>query len=184
MYISSLQYILKTGWICPEDILKTFLQEVMKMTWRCLEDMSLRRIYSSWSRCLEDVFRKGRQQIQFNDSFDFTILVQGFTTIFHQKTQISPIILSGQNTRLWALKLQISTKFFSDVMVFKNVLINQRFPPSSISLSSEKFVNIIFYVAENKEMQTRQLAIQTFIYYLIYSGVRKSILRKEVWFVV
>ena len=45
-----------------QNILKASLQDVLKMSWRHLgktssEDEWLRRIYSSWSRRLEDVFK-------------------------------------------------------------------------------------------------------------------------------
>ena len=41
--------------------------------------------------------------------------------------------------------------------------------PSSISLSSKRFENVPFYRAENK-LKRQESTIQTFIYYLIYSG--------------
>ena len=47
-----------------EDVLKTFLQDVLKTSWkrfenvwRRLEDVLLRPIWSSWSRCLKDLFK-------------------------------------------------------------------------------------------------------------------------------
>ena len=65
-----LQNVLKTSWRCLEDILKTswkrledalkmFLQDVLKTSWKCLEEVWPRWIYSSWSSRLEDVFWRG-----------------------------------------------------------------------------------------------------------------------------
>ena len=58
----------------------------------------------------------------------------------------------------------------------KYQIIRQRqFKSSSISLWSKSFGNIIFSRAEkNKTKKMRQLNVQTFIYYLIYSGARKA----------
>ena len=80
---TSWRYLCKTSSRCLEDVLKTFLQDVLKSSWRHLgktswrslenvlktysqdqyigldqsssEDVSLGR--TSWSRCLEDVFK-------------------------------------------------------------------------------------------------------------------------------
>ena len=63
----SLQDVLKTSWRCLEDVfqdvLKTFwrcLQNVLKTSWRCLEDVFARRLEdvlkTSWRR-LEDVLK-------------------------------------------------------------------------------------------------------------------------------
>ena len=85
----SLQEVLKTSWRCLEDAFARRLEDVLKMSWRrlgktswrCLEDVfktswrriaetnilvltktssedvRLRRIYSSWSKRLEDVLK-------------------------------------------------------------------------------------------------------------------------------
>ena len=82
----SLQEVLKTSWRRLEDVLKTFLQDVLKTSWKRLEDVLktysqdeyigldqdvlktssedvwLRRIYSSWSRRLEDGFWRQRRK--------------------------------------------------------------------------------------------------------------------------
>ena len=64
-----LQNVLKTSWRCLEDIfqdvLTTFSRHVGKTSWRRLEDVWPRRIYWSWTRRLEDVFwrRKARASI-------------------------------------------------------------------------------------------------------------------------
>ena len=70
---ASLQDVLKMSWtrLCRplEDVFKTSwrrlgktswgsLENVLKMSWRRLEDVWPRRIYWSWSRRLEDVFRR------------------------------------------------------------------------------------------------------------------------------
>ena len=63
---ASFQDVLKTFWRRLEVVLKTFLQDVLKtswqdvlkMSWRRLEDVWPRRIYWSWSKRLEDVFRR------------------------------------------------------------------------------------------------------------------------------
>ena len=48
----------KTSWRCL-DVLKTFLQDVLKTSWRRLEDVDVwpGRIYWSWSRRLQDVLK-------------------------------------------------------------------------------------------------------------------------------
>ena len=75
-------YLDDTSWRRLEDGLKTFLQDVLKTPWKrleevlktysqdeyigldqdvlktCSEDVRLRSTYSSWSRCLKDVFIK------------------------------------------------------------------------------------------------------------------------------
>ena len=67
-----LENVLKTSWRCLEDVLKTFskhLEDVLKMSWGRLEDVLktssedvwVRRIYSSWSRRLEDVLKKSSE---------------------------------------------------------------------------------------------------------------------------
>ena len=54
--------VFKTSWGHLGNVLKRFLQDVLKMfcrtSWRCLEDIWPRRMYWSWSRLLEDVFWK------------------------------------------------------------------------------------------------------------------------------
>ena len=44
----------KTSWRRLEDVLKTFDQDALKIS---SEDVWLRLIYSSWSRCLKDVLK-------------------------------------------------------------------------------------------------------------------------------
>ena len=68
---------------------------------------------------------------------------------------------SGQNTRLWALNLQISTKLFD----------NHSYPkfPSSSTL---------FFIEPNIVNCKDDTAIQRFIYYWIYSGARKVFRKK------
>ena len=39
------------------------VQCVWKMSWRCLEDVWLRRIYLSWSRCLEDFLKTSSEDV-------------------------------------------------------------------------------------------------------------------------
>ena len=56
-------------------------------------------------------------------------------------------------------------------------------------LLSESFVNIIFLQSRKQHIEkTRQLTIQTFIYYVTYFGAiivfRKIIQHKEIWFVL
>ena len=56
---TSLQDVLKISWRRLEDVFKTShrrLENVFKTPWRRLEDVWPRRIYWSWSRRLEDVF--------------------------------------------------------------------------------------------------------------------------------
>ena len=56
---TSLQDVLKISWRRLEDVFKTShrrLEDVFKTPWRRLEDVWPRRIYWSWSRRLEDVF--------------------------------------------------------------------------------------------------------------------------------
>ena len=69
---------------------------------------------------------------------------------------------SGQNTRLWALNLQISTKLFD----------NHSYPkfPSSSTL---------FFIEPNIANCKDDTAIQRFIYYWIYSGARKVFRKKK-----
>ena len=49
VFVRRLEDVLKAPWRRLEDVLKT--------SWRCLEDVWPRRIYSSWSRRLEDIFK-------------------------------------------------------------------------------------------------------------------------------
>ena len=51
-----LEDVFKMSWRRLEDVLKTFLQDVLKTSWRRLEDVWLRPTYWSWPRRLEDVF--------------------------------------------------------------------------------------------------------------------------------
>ena len=81
-----LEDVLKTSWRRLENVLKTSWQDVLKTSWRRLEnvlktygqdehigldqdvvktsseDVRLRRTYSSWSRRLEDVFKRQRRK--------------------------------------------------------------------------------------------------------------------------
>ena len=78
MYWRRLEHVLKK---ILQGILKTFwwrLEDVLKTSWRCLEDVLktygqdehigldqdvwLVRIYSSWSKCLEDVFWRRKRK--------------------------------------------------------------------------------------------------------------------------
>ena len=63
------------------------------------------------------------------------------------------------------IKLSIKYKIIRQCHIFENILYQN-------SLLGKGFINI-FYRAENK-MIARQLTIPAFIYYLIYSGVRKA----------
>ena len=47
----------KRSWRCLENVLKTLWQDVLKTSWRRLEEVWTRRIYWSWPRRLEDVFK-------------------------------------------------------------------------------------------------------------------------------
>ena len=51
----SLQDVLKTSWRCLEDVFARRLEDVLKTSWRRLEDLWPRRIYLSWPRRLKDV---------------------------------------------------------------------------------------------------------------------------------
>ena len=65
---TSWQDVLKTSWKRLEDVLKTYSQDeyigldqdVLKTS---SEDEWLRRIYSSWSRCLEDVLKMSFEDV-------------------------------------------------------------------------------------------------------------------------
>ena len=72
-----LQDLSKTSWKRLEDVLKTYSQdeyiglnqEVLKTS---SEDVRLRQTYSSWSRCLEDVFKtssEGEDEKGLRDAF-------------------------------------------------------------------------------------------------------------------
>ena len=50
-------YVFKTSWKCLQDVFATRFEDVLKTSWRRLEDEWTRRIYWSWSRRLEDVFK-------------------------------------------------------------------------------------------------------------------------------
>ena len=54
IFARRLENVLKTSSRRLEDVLKMFLQDVLKMSRRRLEDVSLRWIYWSWSRRLQD----------------------------------------------------------------------------------------------------------------------------------
>ena len=88
-----LENVLKTSWSCPEDVLKTSLrcledvlktfwryleevfarrledvlktswQDVSKTFWKRLEDVWLRRVYWSWSRCLQNVLKTSSEDV-------------------------------------------------------------------------------------------------------------------------
>ena len=47
---------MKTFWRCLEDVFARDFEDVLKASWRRVEDVLLIRIYWSWSRRLEDVF--------------------------------------------------------------------------------------------------------------------------------
>ena len=51
----SLQDVLKTSWRCLEEVFARRLEDVLKTSWRHLEDVWPRRIYLSWPRRVEDV---------------------------------------------------------------------------------------------------------------------------------
>ena len=60
-----LEDVFKTSWICLENVLKTSWRRMTKanilvLTKTSSEDVCLRRIYSSWSRRLQDVFWRQR----------------------------------------------------------------------------------------------------------------------------
>ena len=61
----SLQDVLKTSWRYLEDAFGRRLEDVLKTSWRRLEDVRPRWIYWSWPRRLEDVFwrRKAKANI-------------------------------------------------------------------------------------------------------------------------
>ena len=61
------------------------------------------------------------------------------------------------------------------------------FTALSVSLLSKSFGNIIFLQSQKYQIEEiRQLTVQIFVYYLIYSGARKAFLEiiqhKAVWF--
>ena len=91
-----------------EDILKTFLQDVLKTSWQDVlktswrriaktnilvltktssEDVRLRRTYSSWSRRLEDVFRRRRRKTSsprrmFSGLWPVLVIITSWLTCF------------------------------------------------------------------------------------------------------
>ena len=70
--------VFKTSWRCIEDVFARRFENVLKTSWRRMaktnilvliktssEDKGLRRIYSSWSRRLEDVFKTSSSRLMF-----------------------------------------------------------------------------------------------------------------------
>ena len=55
--------ILKTSSRCPEDIFARSFEGVLERSWRRLEDVWLRRICSSWSRRLENVWKTSSEDV-------------------------------------------------------------------------------------------------------------------------
>ena len=54
----------KTSWKRPENVLKTpCLEDVLKTSWRSLEDVWPRQKYWYWSRRLEDIFKMYSEEI-------------------------------------------------------------------------------------------------------------------------
>ena len=95
---------LQLSWRRLKDVLKTFLQDVLKTSWKRLEDVSKtswRRmtkmnilvliktssedvwlIYSSWSRRLQDVFIKTNVYCVVNPDGNKTLLANSLSTFF------------------------------------------------------------------------------------------------------
>ena len=59
----SLQDVLKTSWRCLEDVFARRLEDVLKTSWRRLEDVWPRRIYWSWPRRLKDVLKTSFEDV-------------------------------------------------------------------------------------------------------------------------
>ena len=54
----------KMFWKRLNNVFKTFVQDVLKTSWRCLEDVWPRLQYWSWPWGLEDVFNKSSEDVQ------------------------------------------------------------------------------------------------------------------------
>ena len=73
----SLQEVLKASWRRLEDVLKTFLQDVLKTSWqdvlktswRHLEDAWPKRIYWSWPRRFEDVLKTSSEDVRLRRTY-------------------------------------------------------------------------------------------------------------------
>ena len=67
----SLQDVLKTSWRCLEEVFARRLHDVLKTSWRCYEEVLPKRIYWFWSRHLDDVLKTSSEDVWLRriDSF-------------------------------------------------------------------------------------------------------------------
>ena len=127
-------------------------------------------------------------RVRFNDSwFVFHDSRWSFHEPYFSRKQISQIIQGDQNTRLWSLNLQTSTKLFDNIIILKMFLLTISF---IILYFIKQRLGKHHLLQSRKQWndKTRQLTIQAFIYYFIYSGVRNTFCKimqhKWTWFVL
>ena len=119
------------------------------------------------------------------DSY-FTVRIWSFHKSFFSRKHIFHESFRVNRTQDYGLQTCKQVQNYTAVSYFWKHSY-RRFPSSSSFLSSKGFINIIFSRGwKQQNDKTRQLTIQTFIYYLICSDVRKTFRKimqhKEIWF--
>ena len=64
-----LQDVLKTSWRCLEVVFASCLEDVSKTSWKLLEDVWPRRMYWSWPRRLEDVLKTCSEDVRLRRTY-------------------------------------------------------------------------------------------------------------------
>ena len=91
----SLQDVLKTSWRCLEDVFARRLEDVLKTSWRRLEDVWTRRIYWSWPRRLEDVLRTSSEDV-------WLIRIYSSSSRRLLKTKVNNVFKTSSTWRMFA----------------------------------------------------------------------------------
>ena len=116
IFARRLEDVFKMSWRRLQDVLKKFLQDFLKTSWRRIaktnimvltktssEDVRLRRTYSPWSKCLEDVLKT-----RTKDVFKTSSSRRMFTGILFPRNQVFCL----KNWTLWRASTTIEFNIF------------------------------------------------------------------------
>ena len=94
---TSWQDVLKTSWKRLEDVLARRYEDVLKTSWRRLEEIWRRRVYWSWPRRFEDVFWRRKTKA------NIFVLMKTSWRRLHQDECLLGTDINQQRCFLWSL---------------------------------------------------------------------------------